>query len=144
MLLNEQLKSDFVYQYNHQTIIYSLENNDLLVNFKKIIPIVNCLNEKYDNDKFDNDRFFNLYSTRMNFRLGKSIMKTDYVLTINQHLSNHILPGKLKLNVSIADGFTTHARDSFDGFPGILKYPFEYLIFDLEYYLFLLSISDKY
>ena len=90
------------------------------------------------------DKWNNLYSSKMDFRCGKSIFKTDFTLSIDQHIGVEIVPNTLFYNVTISDGYVTHVRDNFNGFPSQLTFPFEFIIFDLEYYSFILSVSEKY
>jgi hypothetical protein len=148
LTINDQIDRVFIYTFsnnNEKKIIYKIvDQNDTIKinNYKNLIPIVNCLNETFmDSSKFD--KWNNLYASKMDFRSGKSIFKTNYTLLIDQHIGVEVKPSTLFHNVSLADGYVTHVRDNLNGFPDVLNFPFEFIIFDLEYYSFILSVSDK-
>jgi hypothetical protein len=146
-LLNfhQEKESVFKFNYINNYIDFKInaKNRILIQNFKQIIQLVKCLNETYmKNDRF-NYKWNNLYATKIDIRDGKSIFKTDHVESFNQHFAKKLKPGVKIFNVPISDGFVSHMRDHLFGFFRGQTYSFDYLKFDFEYYLYLISISNK-
>ncbi len=73
---------------------------------------------------------------------GKSIFVTEHTQSVNQHWANNVSPNTISYNVPISDGFVSHIRDEIMGFVLGQSYPIEFLRFDLEYYMFFLSVSS--
>jgi hypothetical protein len=145
-ILNLTINSTQVkYQNYGKFVDYYLkkENQKLLTSFQNLIPIVKCLNDTYMKKTRFNAKFNNMYASKMNMRDGKSIFNTDLVQSVNQHWANNRSPGSKGINVPIADGFVSHIRDDLHIFVYKQSYPFEFLQFDFEYYLFLLSVSNR-
>ena len=141
---NRDKDNVFKIENNHNHIYYEInsENEILVEKFKQIIRMVECLNETYMKNGRFKYKWNNLYGTKIDSRDGKSIFNTDHVESINQHFAKQLKPGMKTFNVPISDGFVSHMRDHLTGFYKEQMYPFDYLQFDFEYYVFLLSISN--
>lgn len=131
------------YEQNAKYIKFELktvEDINILKKYQNITLEVNKLNRTLYNNHF-HSKWNNLYGFKMNIRDGKSIFVTDYVQSYNQHFAVHISSNKRGLSVPLIDGYVSHFRDDISGFIIDKTLPFNYLRFDLEYYLYFLNIS---
>ena len=101
-----------------------------------------CLQNKY----ISNDTFFDfnrIFAFLSNSRLGKSILKTSAVETINQH-SADLTPGYIRKDIPMVNGYVSHFRDYYKGFYLDRNYSINDIHIDIEYYLFLLNNFNNY
>jgi hypothetical protein len=113
-----------------------------LKQLSKLYNDSNCLRNKHiTNDTFfDFDRVFAFLS---NSRLGKSVLKTSLVETINQH-SADLTSGYFKKDIPFVNGYVSHFRDYYRGFYLDRNYTINDIHVDIEYYLFLLNNFKNY
>ena len=101
---------------------------------------INCLkNISKSNLSIDFDRIFAFLSDGRN---GKSILRTSFVETINQHNCDEMSPGYRKIELPIKYGYSSHFRDYYKGFYLDRDYSINHVHVDIEYYLFFLSIFN--
>ena len=77
----------------------------------------------------------------INTRSGKSIFNTDNTESLNQHFSSKSSLSIIR-NVPFNKGFAGHFREDILGFINNQEVPINYLLVDLEYFLFLVSINS--
>jgi hypothetical protein len=142
--LNENSRSVKYENYGRYiSYIINKENQNLLSKFQTLIPIVKCLNETFMKKSRFNYKFNNVYASKISIRDGKSIFDTNLVQAVNQHWADSLSPGSIRYNVPFTVAFVSHIRDELENFVNHQSYPFEFLRFDFEYYLFLLSIANQ-
>ena len=136
----------FNYNRSHlMNIKYQLkENIDHLKKYKELKLIIDCLNQTEESSLNKlSKKWNNPYFIHLNMRDGKSIFNTNLTEIYNQHYaelpSNQLKQVKLPLDY----GFLSHFRDNVGDFFLNQTYSFNNLIVDLEYYLFLISTSNK-
>ena len=136
----------FNYNRSHlMNIKYQLkENIDHLKKYKELKLIIDCLNQTEESSLNKlSKKWNNPYFIHLNMRDGKSIFNTNLTEIYNQHYaelpSNRLKQVKLPLDY----GFLSHFRDNVGDFFLNQTYSFNNLIVDLEYYLFLISTSNK-
>lgn len=88
------------------------------------------------------EKNFNLFISivmNSNGREGKSIFNTDNTESINQHYASNKKFLTYRYILPVNRGFTSHFREKYDSFFNHQSIPINYLLIDIEYYLFLLS-----
>lgn len=140
---NDNIDTEFVYIQPYNSINYTIDvinDFNFLKSFKEYNNYIKCLNQTITKNSRIDSKWNNLYSTLVNYRDGKSVYNTELTITLNQHLGEELKPDSKWLRIPIELGYVSHFRELDFGLP--LKYPFNYLNLDLEYYNFLYQFSQ--
>jgi hypothetical protein len=100
-------------------LLYGYDTSECM---KTMLGVGSVLNHTIQN-------FFAFFSK---IRMGKTIYRTDYVETINQHSADVISPGTKKVQVPIDLGFASHVRNYIAGLFDTDIDPIRFVIFDKE------------
>jgi hypothetical protein len=96
---------------------------------------VECMKKKFGLSSILNHTIGNFFGFFSKIRMGKTIYKTDFVETINQHSADFLSAGAKKVDVPIDLGFSSHVRNYVTGLFDTDIDPIRYLIFDAELFL---------
>ena len=119
--------------------IQSLEQAEKLRQYAVLYENLRCLSRQKKIDLLVFDRLFAFSASTS---LGKSIVNTDFVETINQHSSDVMVDGTDKKELPIGLGYSSHLREYYKGYY-LNRFRFVDDIFiDIEYYLFLLRTFE--
>ena len=124
-----------------------------LKSLKQMIPLIELLDKTYNyvnKTQFimKNPKWFNFLASKMNMRDGKSIFVTEFTQTIVQHFCNSHFHSesieKTRFMVPLETGFVSHFRDEAYDFLRNQNYPLSFLLFDIEHYLYILSLFNNF
>jgi hypothetical protein len=124
-----QYKCDSKTKFSYSKTIYKYSN------------LYKCLKNKYKsyiNDTVDGN-FNNAIASLMNMREGKSIFNTDNTEGINQHYASIEKSFTYRIKIPLKLGYASHFRESFNKFFYNQQYPIDFVLVDIEYYLFLIN-----
>ena len=113
-----------------------------LARFKRLVPIVHA--HMHNVTRF-HYKWNNTLGTHSQLVFSKSVFVTDLVERIYQYPALSVEPASTSFQVPLDNGFLSHFRDVLSKRPDLLGHtqPFSFLHLDLEYYRFLVALSQN-